>query len=419
MIFEGPIQPKPFSDSVISDSNSSQTGHYLPVTVKCPICSLQHPCGRAGWYFLPREGKAKIHHRLRDREGTIRKSIVVPVGRGRAAAPHTDSQNLPAPGVGTLLPSSSIYRDAQRHRAGPDPVSTSLGLQPKSKSSIISSPGNGILRTGTVHPSPAGAGQQVPTLRCPKINYFLYFFPLCKQRSQLKEPRVQTWVAEGGRAACPRAEGGITVCSRPPSYHSCYEEGDPVPVGKTPLPLERGTPGAAVRKEAAPGCLFCKRRPSQLQRQSVFGKGAWPPSHTSRAKCPSPGPRGASIAPGAGGRAATATPGEATGTRVPCVLPALKRWFFTPAVERSSPEMRLSPPTSRKGQPAPGSNAWSLGSPNAPRRPPQPPRAKPRACTRVCRGCAGDGSGAGGSHPAPDASPTCFSPRFHGLSRRR
>lgn len=160
---------------------------------------------------------------------------------------------------------------------------------------------------------------------------------------------------------CPGAEGGITVRSRPPSYHSRYEEGDPDPVGKTPLPPERGTPGAAVRKEAAPGCLFCKRRPSQLQWQSVFGKGAWPPSHTSWAKCPSPGPRGAGIAPGAGGRAGTATPGEAAGTRVPCVLPALKRWFFSPAVEQSSPEMRLSPPTSRKGQSAPGSNAWSPG----------------------------------------------------------
>lgn len=156
------------------------------------------------------------------------------------------------------------------------------------------------------------------------------------------------------------------------------------PRGRRPRPHgARGT-GGAVRKGAAPGRLFCKRRPPQLRRQSAFGKGAWPPPHTSPAKCRSPGPALLpGRRPGWGG-----SPGVAAGARVPaCSLPskpgfsprplsegAQKCGSRLPAAAPATEERRWSPGRALAARPSPPAQSLVVGAGQGARaRHPTPP----------------------------------------------
>lgn len=181
----------------------------MPVTGNCPVWALPAPVRMGRLVFSPEERKSKKSTIafMAERGPLARASWSLRVAAERLLPKQADEIFLrQAPGPFSCPP-LAIYRDARRHRAGPDPISTSLGLRPKSESSIGSSPGNRILHGRAILPIPAGA----------KINYFLYFFPCASSYAGRRSPAHRRRLPGGGRAGCSGAGGGIVVCSRPPS----------------------------------------------------------------------------------------------------------------------------------------------------------------------------------------------------------
>lgn len=132
----------------------------------------------------------------------------------------------------------------------------------------------------------------------------------------------------------------------------------PTPWETSTVP-ESGAPGATLRKEATLSHLFSQHHPSQ---PCVSGKGAWPSSHTSQAKSASLGSHNAGVATGCW----CGCLGAATSTRVPCVLPALRRYFSFPGVKqpRNAALASHQPPALQRAAGAREQHPESRESPN-------------------------------------------------------
>lgn len=116
-----------------------------------------------------------------------------------------------------------------------------------------------------------------------------------------------------------------------------------------------------------------------------------------------------SVAPEAGSRAGAAAPGVSPGTRVPvCSLPSNAGFSPRPLSEAAQKCGSRLPPAdpAAKGSRHRGATPGAWEEPKFPRRPPQPSCAKPWGC----KGCAGDGSRAGGLVPSTQRFSYLFLP---------